>query len=96
MSVEQVFGWAATFLFTVCFIPQIITTWKTKTVKGLSFLFLFITFVANVVALVYAILIEQLPLQIKYILAIAFLTLCIALYIHVWIEDRKRIETQKP
>ena len=57
-----VLGWLATFLFTVCFIPQIIKTLKTKTVEGLSFWLLFIQFVANIIALWYASLIAQPPL----------------------------------
>jgi uncharacterized protein with PQ loop repeat len=76
-------GWIATILFTICYIPQIIKTSKTKTVDGLSFLFLGIQFVANIIALVYSILIAQPPLQIKYILALVFLAICIALYMKV-------------
>ena len=88
MDLAQVLGWVATALFTVCFIPQIIKTWKTKTVDGLSFLFLFISFVANIIALAYATLIEQPPLQIKYILAMIFLATCLVLYVQIWIKNK--------
>jgi len=76
-------GWLATILFTVCYIPQIIKTARTKTVEGLSFALLVIQFVANIIALWYATRITQAPLQIKYAFGIFFLGLCIALYIYV-------------
>ena len=31
MELSQILGWIATFLFTICYIPQIIKTYKTKT-----------------------------------------------------------------
>lgn len=83
MELAPFLGWLATFLFTVCFIPQIIKTLKTKTVEGLSFWLLFIQFIANIIALWYATLITQPPLQIKYTLALVFLSICIAVYIRV-------------
>lgn len=89
MEFAALLGWIATFLFTVCFIPQIIKTLKTKTVEGLSFWLLFIQFVANIIALWYATLITQPPLQIKYALALVFLGICIAVYIRVAREERK-------
>ncbi|MDP3710148.1 MAG: PQ-loop domain-containing transporter, partial [bacterium] len=63
---------------------------KTKTVEGLSFLLLFISFIANIVALWYATLIRQLPLQTKYILALTFLGITIATYIKVWRIQQKK------
>lgn len=84
MSLAAILGWTATFLFTVCYVPQIIKTLKTKTVDGLSFWLLFIQFVANVVALCYATLIKQPPLQIKYILALVFLAMCMGVFVHVY------------
>lgn len=50
---------------------------------GLSFWLLFISFVANIVALCYATMIKQAPLQIKYSLALVFLSVCLYLYIKV-------------
>ena len=92
MDFTQILGWIATVLFTACFIPQIIKTYKTNTVDGLSFLFLFISFLANIIALSYATLISQPPLQAKYILAMSFLAVCISLYIWVW---KKKSEEKK-
>ena len=80
----NILGWIATGLFTICFIPQIIKTIRAKTVEGLSILFLLISFVANIIALIYATLIHQSPLQIKYILAIILEGICIGLYLKTY------------
>lgn len=74
-------GWTATFLFTVCYIPQIVTTLKQKTTKGFSFWMIAVQFIANIIALAYATLINQSPLQIKYTLALIFLSVCIFIYL---------------
>lgn len=84
MTLALTLGWLATFLFTICYIPQIIKTLKTKSVEGLSFSLLIIQFVANIVALCYATLINQPPLQIKYVLGLTFLAICIWVYIRVY------------
>lgn len=76
----ETLGWIATTLFVSCYIPQIIKTYKSKTVDGLSIWLLAISFVANIVALAYATLIHQPPLQIKYILSLVFVGVCLYLY----------------
>jgi uncharacterized protein with PQ loop repeat len=73
-------GWTATVLFTICYIPQIIKTLKSKTTAGLSPWLLLISLVANIVALVYAVMIHQTPLITKYILGIVFVSFCLAVY----------------
>ena len=83
MELSQILGWTATFIFTVTYIPQIVKTIKTRTVDGLSFLFLALPWVGNVVALYYSILIKQRPLQIKYTLALILLTISLYFYIKV-------------
>lgn len=83
MELTNTLGWTATVLFTICYIPQILKTYRTKTIDGLSFRLLFISFIANIVALCYATLIKQPPLQIKYILALLFLSICLYLYLKV-------------
>mgnify|MGYP001558869013 FL=1 len=86
-------GWGATILFTVCYIPQIIKMKKSGTVEGLSFLLLLIMFIANIVALTYATLINQPPLQIKYILALVFLSVCLIMYWKIWSKSKKLAKT---
>ncbi len=70
IDLAQALGWVATFLFSVMLIPQMIKTMKLKDTSGVS-LFLFIIYlIANIIALVYAFLIGQSPLIIKYAIAI--------------------------
>ena len=70
MDLAQVLGWISTILFSLMIIPQMIKTLKSKDTKGVS-LFLFIIFlIANIIALIYAVLIGEKPLVIKYVIAI--------------------------
>ena len=89
MQLSGVLGWTATILFSICFIPQMLKTYRTKTVDGLSFRLLFISFLANIIALWYATLIKQPPLQIKYIIAIIFLAGCIYLYLKIYMKQKR-------
>lgn len=90
MDFSNTLGWTATILFTVCYVPQIIKTIKTNSIEGLSFLLLFISFVANIIAFVYAVLIHQRPLQVKYTLAMIFLAITIGAYIKVHLKSKKQ------
>lgn len=70
MSTAALLGWIATILFSVMLIPQIIKTIKLKNIKGVSLL-LFVTYLAaNIIALIYAYLINQPPLIFKYLIGI--------------------------
>lgn len=91
MNLPDILGWTATFLFTICYIPQIIKTSKGKTVEGLSILLLVISFIANIIALWYALLINQSPLQIKYFLGLVFLFICIWLYIRTIKRNKSQL-----
>lgn len=84
----DILGWTATILFTICYIPQILKTYRTKVIDGLSFRMLLLSFVANVIALCYAFLIKQPPLQVKYTLALVFLIVCLCLYLKVYFSKR--------
>jgi len=80
MELAQLLGWIATFLFSVMIIPQIIKTIKLKDTSGVSLL-LFITYlIANTIALIYAFMINQTPLIIKYIIGILTTIAYLALY----------------
>ncbi len=73
-------GWIATFLFSVMLIPQIIKTIKSKDTKGVSLLLFIIYLIANVIALIYAVMIAQPPLVIKYVIAIITTLVYIAIF----------------
>lgn len=70
MQLEQLLGWTATTLFSVALVPQIIKTLKRKSTEGVSVWLFVIFFIANIIALIYALLIIQPPLIIKYVLGI--------------------------
>ncbi|MBI5469884.1 PQ-loop repeat-containing protein [Candidatus Kaiserbacteria bacterium] len=91
MELSAILGWTATALFTFCYIPQIYKTAKTQTVDGLSFWLLFISFIANIVALWYAFLINQAPLQVKYVGGLIFLGICLYLYWRVARSSKRAV-----
>ncbi len=80
MDTAQILGWVATFLFSVMIIPQMIKTIKTKDTRGVSLLLFVIYLIANIIALVYAFMINQFPLIIKYIIALITTVFYIGLY----------------
>jgi hypothetical protein len=59
--VEQILGWIATAMFTTIYFPAIGKHYQRM---------LMVALVANIIALCYATLISQPPLQTKYIIAI--------------------------
>jgi len=88
MELSQTLGWIATFLFSIMIIPQMIKTIKSKDTSGVSLL-MFITFlVANTIALTYAFMIGQMPLVIKYILAIITTIVYLGIYFYYYKQKR--------
>jgi MtN3 and saliva related transmembrane protein len=90
-ELSQILGWIATSLFSVAMFPQICKTLKRKSTEGVSIWLFIIFFIANVIALIYALLITQIPLIIKYILGIVESTF----YIIVFIIYAKKYHKQK-
>ena len=81
MDLAQVLGWFATILFSIMLIPQIIKTIKLKNTSGVSLL-LFVTYlIANVIALIYAFMINQPPLVFKYLLGIITAEIYLIIYL---------------
>lgn len=62
--IDQIFGWIATVLFTSIYFPVIGKYYKRMLVVGL---------IGNIIALCYALMIDQQPLQVKYAIAIMFI-----------------------
>ncbi len=79
-NIAQILGWVATILFSIMIVPQMVKTIKTKSTQGVSIWFFIIYLIANIVAIVYAFLIEQFPLIFKYSIAILTTIFYIALY----------------
>ena len=88
MEIAQILGWVATFLFSIMIIPQIIKTIKLKDTSGVSLLLFVIYLIANIIALIYAFMISQMPLIIKYVIAIITTVFYIALY-YVYYSRKK-------
>lgn len=80
MEILQLLGWVATFLFSIMIIPQIIKTMKTKDTSGVSLAVFIIYLNANIIALIYAYMINQPPLIIKYVISIITTIIYIALF----------------
>ena len=80
MNIAQVLGWIATILFSVMIIPQMVKTIRLKDTSGVSLLLFIIFLIANVIALTYAILINQSPLVVKYVVAIITTLVYIGIY----------------
>ena len=82
MDLTQTLGWIATIMFSIMIIPQMVKTLRSRDTKGVS-LFLFLIFlIGNIIALVYAILIGEKPLVIKYIIAIETTLAYIGIYVY--------------
>lgn len=78
--IDQILGWTATIIFSVMLLPQIIKTIKTKDVSGVSLPMFILYLIGNFVAITYATLIVQTPLQIKYSFAIIVTSIYIYTY----------------
>lgn len=90
MELAQILGWIATFLFSIMVIPQIIKTVKSKDTSGVSLLLFIIFLIANIIALIYAILIYQLPLIIKYIVAIITTITYILIFWYYYLQKKRK------
>lgn len=90
MEIAQILGWIATFLFSIMVIPQIIKTIKSKDTSGVSLLLFIIFLIANITALVYAVMISQPPLVIKYIIAIVTTIIYIAIFLFYYTRNKEK------
>lgn len=82
LEIAQILGWTATTLFSLMLIPQIIKTIRLKDARGVSLIFFIVYLIANIIALVYAFMIQQYPLKIKYSLGILTSLFYIGIFIH--------------
>jgi len=87
-ELSQLLGWAATILFSLMLIPQIIKTIKLKDTKGVSISLFIVYLVANIIALAYALLIDQNPLKIKYSIGISTAAFYIVLFVYYYSRQK--------
>ncbi|MBI5392777.1 PQ-loop repeat-containing protein [Candidatus Woesearchaeota archaeon] len=95
MDTAQILGWTATFLFSIMIVPQMIKTIKSKDTKGVSLLLFIIFLIANIIALIYAILITQPPLIIKYVIAILTTITYIGIFFYYSLKQKKDKEKRE-
>lgn len=91
MDIAQVLGWIATVLFSIMIIPQMYKTVKTKDTSGVSLMLFVIFLIANIIALIYAILISQPPLVIKYVIAIVTTVAYIAIFFYFYTRKHEKM-----
>ncbi|MBI4152517.1 PQ-loop repeat-containing protein [Candidatus Woesearchaeota archaeon] len=89
MDLAQILGWVATSLFSIMIIPQMVRTLRTRDTQGVSLLLFLIFLIANIIALIYAVLIDQGPLIIKYIIAIETTLAYIGIFAYFSVKKRK-------
>jgi len=94
MDIAQTLGWIATFLFSIMIVPQMVKTLRSRDTKGVSLLLFVIFLIANIIALIYAILISQGPLIIKYIIAIETTLMYIAIFGYFHVRKRGTFKQQ--
>ena len=88
MELSQILGWIATILFSTMIIPQMIKTIKSKSTDGVSLMLFVIYLTANIVALFYALLIDQAPLMIKYSIGITTSVIYIGLFLFYYNKEK--------
>jgi MtN3 and saliva related transmembrane protein len=77
---SQILGWIATIMLTTYAIPQIVKIFKRKSVEDISIWMWWLYLIGHLVALVYAIMINQFPLIFKYIVSMAISLVVIIFY----------------
>lgn len=65
-DMSEIFGWIGTVLFTICYIPQIAKTYRTKDVKDVSLNMWLIQWVAYASCWIYAYSIKAYPMLTGY------------------------------
>tara|TARA_Y100000031_G_C7858112_1_gene220656 strand:- start:30 stop:326 length:297 start_codon:yes stop_codon:yes gene_type:complete len=90
MDTAQLLGWVATFLFSVMIIPQMYKTLVSRNTKGVSLILFIIFLIANIIALIYAILIKEKPLIIKYIIGIETTLVYMAIFLYYKHKEKVR------
>lgn len=83
MELSQILGYVATTMFSLMYLPQIFQTVKSKSVKDVSLPMFIVGFIANIDALVYATMIHQKPLQIKYTIALIVIGIYLVIYTRI-------------
>lgn len=61
MEVSNIIGYIAAIFLSVLFIPQVVKTYRTKNVQGISLIFLILEVITCILFITYGILIKAVP-----------------------------------
>jgi len=73
----EIIGWISSILFCICAIPQAIQTYKVGHTNGISTLFILAWFFGEVLGIIYAIHLGNLPILFNY--SVNFISLLVIL-----------------
>ena len=80
MNIEILIGYIGSGLITICLVPQVYTTYKTKTVEGLSISFLILQILSSICYVIYGLYEQTLPIIISNGATILFSIILIIFY----------------
>ena len=61
MEVSNTIGYVAAIFLSILFIPQVVKTYRTKNVQGISLIFLILEVITCILFITYGILIKDIP-----------------------------------
>ncbi len=88
MAIEQLFGWIASFLCTLIFLPQLHKAFQTKMTNDISMLMLWIAVLGNLAWLIHASMTLNYPL---IVCAILIIVMTMVLIVFKYLNERSQI-----
>ena len=70
---NEIIGWLGASILSICAVPQVVKTWKTKSAGDLSWLFLWFWFWGEILTLIYIVIgdfkigVFHIPLYLNYV-----------------------------
>lgn len=78
MNFIEIIGWIGSILFATCAVPQAYHSWKEKNSDGLTWLFLWMWTIGEILTLIYiSVTSQQAPLIANYVLNLFFLAIIV-------------------
>lgn len=76
-QILEIIGWMSTFFFSVCGLPQVVKSWRERSAKSVSWAFLIMWIIGEVLATIYTSLQSHLlwPLIINYLFNIVLISI---------------------
>ena len=86
MVLEQVFGWMASILTTLIFVPQLAKAFKTKMTNDLSMMMMVLAVMGNACWFIHAYLVSNMPLM---VCAALIIVMSVVLIIFKYTNERR-------